>query len=307
MERRQHGPLPSGSGDTTLAPMSDEPFVRDVTDAEFEREAIERSRHTPVVVDFWAPWCAPCRTLGPILERLAREHDGAFVLVKVNVDENPASASAFGVRSIPRVLGLRDGRVLREFEGALPEPSVRRFLEALLPTRADALAAEGRRLAEAGHRNAAEERFRNALASDPHHTGAKLGLATVLAESGDAAAALELLAQIGPGLPESAAADRLAAALRTQEAAADFDEDGLRRRLSERPDDLDALVDLGIGLAAAGRHEEALETLLDAIRREPHHREDAARRAMVDLFALLGADHPLTQRYRGALARALFR
>ncbi len=282
-------------------------FVLDVTDATFEREALERSKHTPVVVDFWAPWCAPCRALGPLLERLAQEHAGAFVLVKLNVDENPATASAFGVRSIPKVLGLRDGRLVSEFEGALPEASVRRFLSAILPTRADALAAEGRRLAEAGHRNAAEERFREAIATDPRHAAAKLGLAAVLAENGDAPAALDLLAQIGPGLPESAGAERLAAELRTQEAAADFDERGLRQRLAERPTDVDALVDLGLGLAAAGRHDEALETLLDAVRRDPHHRDDAARRAMLDLFALLGAEHALTQRYRSELARALFR
>ena len=287
--------------------MAPSAYVHDATDATFEREAIERSRTAPVVVDFWAPWCAPCRSLGPVLERLAEEHAGAFELVKVNVDENPAVASAFAVRSIPRVVALRDGQAVSQFEGALPEASVRRFLETLLPTRADALTAEGQRLAEAGHQNAAEDRYREALALDARHPGALVGLAAVLGERGETAAALELIERVGPGLPESEAAERLAAALRTRGAAADFDEAGLRARLDAQEGDLDARVDLGIGLAATGRNDEALETLLEAVRRDPRHRDEAARRAMLDLFALLGADHPLTQRYRSALARALFR
>jgi len=283
------------------------PYIRDVDDAGFERDVIERSRQTPVVVDFWALWCAPCRSLGPVLERLAREHAGAFVLAKVDVDANPAAAKAFAVRSIPKVVGLRDGRVVAQFEGAAPEPSVRRFLAALLPGPADTLAAQGRRFAEGGHLNAAEERYREALALDLRHAGALLGLAELLAEQGDASAALDLLGRIGPGLPESDSAERLSAALRTKGAAAGFDEAGLRARLAARADDLDAHIDLGLGLAAAGRHEEALAELLEAVRSNPRHRDEAARRAMLDLFALLGGEHPLTQRYRGELARALFR
>ncbi|MCC6642506.1 MAG: tetratricopeptide repeat protein [Deltaproteobacteria bacterium] len=281
--------------------------VHDAGDATFEREAIERSKTVPVVVDLWAPWCAPCRSLGPILERLAEEHGGAFELVKVNVDESPATARALAVRSIPTVIALRDGRVVSQFEGALPEASVRRFLEAVLPTRADGLVAEGRRFADAGHLDTAESRYREALTLDARHPGALLALAALMGDREDTAPALELLERIGPGLPESEAADRLAAALRTRGAAAGFDEAGLRARLAACDGDLDARVDLGLGLAAAGRHEEALETLLDALRRDPKHRDEAARRAMIDLFALLGADHPLTQRYRSALARALFR
>ncbi len=286
--------------------MSDE-WILDVGDAGFEREVLERSKSVPVVVDFWAPWCAPCRSLGPILERLAREHAGAFVLAKINVDENPQTAGALDIRGIPKVLGLRDGRIVSEFEGALPEPSVRRFLEALLPTPADERVAEGRRLADAGHQNAAEDRFRAALELDVRHPGALVGLARVLGERRETASALELLEQVGPGLPESDEAERLAAELRTRQAAADFDEPGLRARIAAHEGDLDARVDLGLGLAAAGRHEEALATLLEAVRRDPGHRDEAARRAMLDLFSLLGSDHALTQRFRAELARALFR
>ena len=283
------------------------PFVVDVDEAGFEREVLQRSKTTPVLVDFWAPWCAPCRSLGPLLEKLAAEHAGAFVLAKVDVDANPRLAEAFAVRSIPAVKAIRRGEVVAAFEGALPEGRIRLFLEKLLPTAADALAAEGGRFADGGHANAAEERFHAALTEDPRHAGALLGLARLLADRGRPDEAQALLARILPGVPEHAEAERLAAVLRTRSSAEAFDEASLRARLQAREDDLDARVDLGLGLAASGRHEEALETLLDAVRRDAAFRDEAARRAMVDLFAVLGAEHPLTQRYRGALARALFR
>lgn len=283
------------------------PHAIDVDDAGFERDVLQRSKTTPVLVDFWAPWCAPCRTLGPVLEKLAAEHAGAFLLARVDVDANPRLAETYGIRSIPAVKAIRGGEIVAAFEGALPEAQLRRFLEKLLPTPADERVAEGRRLAEAGHRNAAEERFRAALAEDPRHTGALLSLAGVLAESGREAEAQTLLEGILPGDPEHAEAERLAAELRTRGAAASFDEAALRARLAAREDDPDARLDLGLGLAAAGRHEEAFEMLLESVRRDPQLRDEAARRAMVDLFAVLGAESPLTQRYRGALARALFR
>jgi putative thioredoxin len=290
--------------------MADPTTVKDVRDADFERAVLEESRRRPVVVDFWAPWCGPCRTLGPLLERLAQEARGGFLLAKVNVDESPQVAQAFQIRSIPAVIAFRDGRIVSEFVGAQPEPQVRRFVEALLPTEADRLVAEADDLAAKGHANAAEERYRGALAKSAHHGPALVGLARVLADRGAADEALSLLERV-TGTPElEAEAERLAAELRTRAAApaaGGADEAALRARLDADPRDLAARIDLGRLLAARRAYEDALGEWIAAVRQDPKFDDEAARKAILDVFSLLGPEHALTQRFRSELARALFR
>jgi putative thioredoxin len=285
--------------------MSD--WIRDVGDADFEREVLERSDELPVVVDFWAPWCGPCRTLGPLLERIADEHAGAFVLAKVNVDEAPGLAQAFQVRSIPAVKAIRERALAGGFEGAQPESVVRRFVESILPGEADLAAAEGEARAAAGDPAGAEAAWERALREDPRQPRALLGLARLRADAGDAEAALALLERIGPGTRYTEEADRLAAILRTAAGAQGADEGELRRRVEAAPDDLAARLALGRLLAARGRHEDALEALLEVVRRDPAFEDGAARLAMLDVFTALGPEHPLTHEYRSALARTLFR
>ena len=281
-------------------------FTIDVGDDTFAAQVLERSRHTPVVVDFWAPWCGPCRALGPLLERLAAEHKGAFVLAKVNVDESPVVAQKYGVRSIPAVLGLRDGAIVAEFVGAQPEANVRRFLAAVLPSEADELAKQALALAGAGDAAGAEAKLRAALERDARHPRALLELARLHGARGDAAGALALIEKLTGGEAELAQAEKLAAQLRMGAAGAG-DEAALRARVAKHPDDPDARIALGRALAAQGRHEEALAELLAAVKLDPRFADEAARKSMLDLFAVLGGDHALTQRYRGELARALFR
>jgi len=282
--------------------MSQSQWVIDVGDQDFETAVIERSRTTPVVVDFWAPWCGPCRAIGPLLERLADEHGGAFVLAKVNVDEAPAVAQAFGIQSIPAVKAFRDGMLVGEFVGAQPEGTVRRLLELALPTATDTLVAEAAGLASAG----GEAKLREALALEPRHAGALVALARLLAARDDTTEALRLLELVSPPSPLLAEAERLAAELRTRGDGAG-NEAALRARLATDPDDLQTRLDLGRTLAALGRHEDALSELLDVVKRDRQFADDGARKAMVDLFAVLGSDHPLTDRFRGELAKALFR
>jgi len=282
--------------------MSTSEWVIEVGDPDFESAVLRRSETTPVVVDFWAPWCGPCRALGPLLERLAAEHQGAFILAKVNVDEAPAVSEAFGIQSIPAVKGFRDGVLVGEFVGAQPEATVRKLLELVLPTAADGLVARAATLAP----EAAEAALREALELEPRHARALLELARRLAARGDTTGALQLLERVSPPSPLVGESERLAAELRMRTDGAG-DQAALRARIAADPNDLAARLDLGRTLAALGKHEDALAELLDVVRRDPHFADDGARKAMVDLFAVLGSDDPLTDRYRNELAKALFR
>ena len=253
----------------------------DVDEAGFETEVLERSFERAVVVDFWAAWCAPCRQLGPVLERVAAKHEGDVDLVKVDVDANPGVAAAFGVQGIPAVKAFRNGVVVSEFVGAYPEEAVDRFFDTLAPSQADRDAAAGDK---ATTPEEAERAYRSALATDPRHRGAILGLAPLLATRGDLADARDLLAH----LPEDADVRRLKAHI-------DLAEDAQRAS----PDDPIAAVN-------DGDWEPALERLLAEIREHDGDERERARQRMIDIFEVLGPEHPLTAKYRSALAAALF-
>lgn len=251
----------------------------DVTEADFEERVLARSYERPVVVDFWAAWCAPCRHLGPVLERIADAHAGEVDLVKLDVDANPSIAAAFGIQGIPAVKAFRDGGVVSEFVGNYPEQAVRNFFDAILPSAADRLAASVDPTADPA---AAEAAYRSALEQDRDNRLAVIGLASLLAARDAFDEARELLAR----LPEDADVRRLHAHIDLAEAA------------GEAPPE-DPLA----AAAADGDWEPVLTRLLDDVRNGNH--EDTRQR-MLDVFEVLGPDHPLTVRYRAALASALF-
>ena len=279
--------------------------VVDATRATFEREVIERSKSVPVVVDFWAAWCAPCRMLGPVLERLAAEYDGRFVLVKADTEALGDVASAFGVRGIPAVFGLRDGKIVDTFTGVLPEQQIRHWLDRLLPTPAQRLALDAAAL-EGSDPDAAEAAYRAALELEPRAVRAKIGLARVLEALGrldEARAAILELEGRGFLEPE---AEAVKARLALDAAAADAgDLASARLEADANPDSLDARFRLAEALAAAGEHEEALALCLDLVERDRKGVGERARQTMLALFNLLPPGDPLATEYRRKLSFVL--
>jgi len=259
-----------------------QPVVVDVTDADFMEKVIEESKRRPVVVDLWASWCGPCRTLSPILERVAEQRGGQVLLTKIDVDANPYTAGQFGVQSIPTVIAFRDGKPVDGFIGAIPEPMVSEFVDRLLPSEADVAAREALDEERSGDVADAERRYREVLESDPDNRAARLGLGRILAERGEAEAAKEMLSPLLPD-PE---AERLLAGLRVAGWSS-----------LEGPGTLASAK----RLAARGKWREALDAMLGALPDDPE-----AREAMLNVFAVLGDDDPLVADYRRRLANALF-
>lgn len=281
--------------------------VIEVNDRYFEQTVIEQSRRVPVVVDFWAPWCGPCRMIGPVLERLAAEANGAWILAKLNVDNNPRTSSRYGIQGIPAVKGFRNGQVVSEFVGAVPEPQIRRFIDQLVPSAADSMAAEAQRLQAQGDLARAATGYRRALQSDGSHAAALLGLGRVLFQQDQYAEALATLQRVPFGKPERPEAESwIAKASFRQQAALSGGEVEARRRLAASPDDLDARLALAAALAAKGSYREALEGYLEVVRRDRSAFRNQARQATLSLFVLLGEEHELTREYRPQLAMLLF-
>ena len=249
--------------------------MADVGQADFEQQVIERSREVPVVVDFWAEWCGPCRTLGPALEQAVAARGGRVELAKVDTEANQDLARTFEIQSIPAVKAFRDGKVVAEFVGAIPPAAIEEFLDQLVPSEAEELAADGD-----------EESLRKALAADPRYAPAAISLARLLLERGETDEAAELLQPF----PNDFVADGLAARAELTKTLGDGEADQALRQGFEASD--------------AGNADRALELFQDALASDPERREEI-RRVMVAIFTELGADHPLAREHRRRLAAAL--
>jgi putative thioredoxin len=284
-------------------------LIKDTTTQTFVADVIEASRKVPVIVDFWAPWCGPCRQLTPILEKLVKAARGTVRLVKMNIDDYPEVAGQLGVQSIPAVFAFKNGRPADGFMGALPESQVRAFIQRIAGPEAGEEPGldEAKAALEAGDIGGAAEQFAEILEHDPENLEAVAGLAKCYIATGDFARAEQTLALVPPAKHAAEAYVSAKAALElARKAGAKPDLKALEQAVSANPKDWDARFKLAIALNATGRREEALDQLFEIVRKDRVWKDDAARKQLVEFFEAWGAKDPLTQAGRQRLSSLLF-
>ena len=287
--------------------MPTSPHIFDVNAANFEAEVIARSRHSPVLVDFWAAWCAPCQALMPLLEKLVTEYAGQFLLAKLDTDAEQALAAQWGVRGLPTVKLFKDGEVVDEFTGAQPESVIRDLLQAHLPRESDTLRAAAQAALQDGDNARARSLLQEALALDPDRLALKLEFAELLLDTGEAEAAQALLNELPINPRAETAVEMLLTRLHFARAVQDAPAAALlRERIAAAPDDLDARYSLGARAVMSGEYDAALEQFLEIMRRDRAFKDGLGRRGLVAVFELLGADDARVREYRRKMAALIY-
>lgn len=282
------------------------PWIINASSETFQTDVVERSMQVPVVIDFWAPWCGPCRQLAPMLEKLAEEFQGQFVLAKINTDESPDLAQAFQIQSIPLVVAIHEGKVVDQFMGVQPEDSLRSWLEALVPSRALQLLKQGEAV-EPQDPAGAESLYRDALAAEPENDAVKVALARVTLALGRPDESRAFIDELeARGFLESEA-ERVKAQLDIEAAAADTGGvEAARAAAQANPDNLPLQIALADALAASRKFQEALEICLQVIQRDRDGVGVQAKDTMLKIFELLGPHSDLVGAYRRKLATLLY-
>ena len=273
-------------------------YILDVSEATFEQDVLMQSHQVPVVVDFWAPWCSPCRILGPLLERLTIEAGGRFLLARVNVDENPSLSIRYGIQGIPAVKAFVNGEVKSQFVGAQPESIVQRFVMELAPSESDIALGKGNSLLGTRHWQEAEVAFRGVYEEDGTNSAAALGLLKCFLMQGKGKQAASLIDQFPLGT-EWAAAEKLKSLAQLM---AEVEENGPR----PENDPLEAEFYQSARLIVKGNLPAAMDGLLDLLRHDKNYRDGEPKALLLSIFELLGDDDPLTREYRNELASILF-
>jgi len=285
--------------------------VKDVTTASFAADVIQDSRKQPVLVDFWAPWCGPCKQLQPVLEKVVAAAKGAVKLVKMNIDEHPAIAGQLGIQSIPAVIAFHNGQPVDGFMGAVPETQIRDFIQKLVgkggrPQVAEALAA-AKQARETGDLQTAADIFDAVLQEQPDNIDAIAGLADLLFEAGDAAGADEVLSRAPEGKQDAAAIAAVKARIKLAADAANLgDAAPLERRLAENPGDHQARFDLAVIQNAQGKRQEAADNLLAIVKADRTWNDDGARAQLLKFFEAWGMTDEATLSARRKLSSVLF-
>ena len=307
---------PSGKplgGQNGSQPATAGPYIKDTTLATFAADVLEASREVPVIVDFWAPWCAPCKQLGPALEKAVNAANGAVRLVKVNIDENQEIAGQLRIQSIPTVYAFKNGQPVDGFMGAIPESQIKSFVEALIGPghggedhAAEILAAADAAFA-AGDMGQAAQAYAHVLQDEPGHPKAAAGLARCYLKSGDIERAKTTLQLVRPDDAADEAVRAVEAELKLREQAANLSDAGaLKAKLAADPNDHQARYDLALALDAKADREAAIEELLELVRRDRKWNDDAARKHLVTLFEAMGPADPRTVAARRKLSSILF-
>ncbi len=287
--------------------------VKDVTTASFMAEVVDASFDTPVIVDFWAPWCGPCKTLGPILERVVRGANGAVRMVKLNIDDNPEIAQQMRIQSIPAVYAFKDGRPVDGFVGAVPESQIKQFVQRLGggkggPSPVEEALAMAKEAVQNGDQASAGALYAQILQHEPEHPEAIGGLAKALIARGEHGQAQQAL----DGAPKEIAthadiaAARAALDLAEQAQKTMGDSGKLRARLEKDADDHDARLELATALFGSGDREGAIDELLALFKRDREWNEQAARKQLVKFFEAMGPTDPLTVSSRRRLSALMF-
>jgi putative thioredoxin len=295
--------------ETPAAPAGD--LIKDTTTQAFRQDVMAESMKQPVLVDFWAPWCGPCKQLTPVIEKAVKAAGGKVKLVKMNIDEHPQIAGQLGIQSIPAVIAFQRGQPVDGFMGALPESQVKGFIERLVgpvgPSAAEDLLAEADALAAEGDAAGAAELYAAVLSQDPENVAAVVALAKLHVDLGDLEGARRFLAMAPAAKANDPAVAGARAAIELAEQAASLgDLASLQRRVEADPLDHQARFDLAVGLAARGRRQDAVDHLLEIVRRDRTWNEDGARKQLVQFFEAWGPTDEMTVAGRRRLSSLLF-
>jgi len=286
--------------------MSPSPHIFDVNVENFEQDVILASDQGVVVLDFWASWCGPCKTLMPVLEKLANEYGGRFRLGKVNIDQEQEIAAMFGIRSVPTVIAVKGQKPVSAFQGAQPESAVRQFLDKVVPPPGEERLTKARELLAAGNVEGAIDELKIALALSPGLDAARIMLADIAMRDNRTAEARDHLAQCKAVTQMDAEYQRVQAKIHAAEQAGNSPEAAaLKERIARNPADHDARLQLAAVLAADGQYEGALQALLESVQLDRNWNDQAARKQMIEYFALAKDQPELVRRFRQALSATL--